>query len=181
VNKLAKRRVAPIAKLPLLVLKRWQNLSLADQAAVHQISISAQQLEYAGTIDRAIVHCQADSQDDVAGLAIEDQAQIVGFLLLKRRLKAPDWARPTDAAITAMRIDQARQGQGLGAAALLALPHWVAQNWPEVRSLTLSVDEDNMAAISAYTKAGFQDHGVRQQGRIGGERLMSKALQAQQL
>ncbi len=80
-----------------------------------------------------------------------------------------------------MRIDQARQSQGLGAAALLALPHWLAQNWPESQSLILSVDEANTAGIRAYTKAGFQDHGVPKQGRIGWERLMSKALQAPQL
>lgn len=142
---------------------------------MRQLDISAQQSEYAGTVDRAITHCLADSQDDVAGLAIEVQAHIVGFLLLKRRSKAPDWAIPTAVTITAMRIDQARQGQGLGAAALLALPHWLAQNWPESQSLALSVDEANAAGIRAYTKAGFQDHGVRKQGRIGWERLMSKA------
>lgn len=180
-NKLAKNRATPIVKVPLLVLKRWQNLSLTDQATVRQLVISSQQLEYAGTVDCAIAHCEADSQDDVAGLAIEVQAQIVGFLLLKRRSKAPEWANPAAATITAMRVDQARQSQGLGAAALLALPRWVARNWPESQALTLSVDEVNMAGIRAYTKAGFQDHGVRKQGRIGWERLMSKALQAQQL
>ena len=147
---------------------------------MRQLGISAQQSEYAGTIDRAIAHCQANTDDDVAGLAIETQAHIVGFLLLKRRSKNPDWASPTAATITAMRIDQARQGEGLGAAALQLLPSWVVQNWPEVQSLTLSVDEDNTAGIRAYTKAGFQDHGVRVQGRIGWENYMSKAVASRQ-
>ena len=94
------------------MFKRWQFLSQPSKAAVRRLGINAQQSEYAGTIDRAIAHCEADSQHDVAGLAIEVQAQIVGFLLLKRRSKAPEWTMPAVATITAMRIDQARQGKG---------------------------------------------------------------------
>ncbi len=163
-----------------LVLKRWQDLTLTEQTVVRQLGISEQQSEYAGTIDRALEHCQAGTDDDVAGLAVEIQAHIVGFLLLKRRSKNPDWASPTAATIAAMRIDQPRQGEGLGGAALQVLPSWVVQNWPEVRSLILSVDEDNAAGIRAYAKAGFQQHGARVQGRIGWEHHMSKAVASSQ-
>ena len=50
-----------------LVLKRWQDLTLTEQTVVRQLGISEQQSEYAGTIDRALEHCQAGTDDDVAG------------------------------------------------------------------------------------------------------------------
>jgi len=159
---------------PSLALARWQDLSPSDQASVRELSVTAQQIEYAGTIERAIENCEADGEDDIAGLAIRGDGQIVGFLVLKRRSRAPDWASPAAATISAMRIDQVHQGKGIGSAALQALPQWVSENWPESSSLTLSVDEDNKAGIRAYGKAGFQDHGVRVEGRIGWVRYMSK-------
>jgi len=159
---------------PPLALARWQDLSLSDQATVRKLGVTAQQIEYAGTVDRAIENCEADKEDDVAGLAIRADGQIVGFLVLKRRSKAPEWASPSAATISAMRVDQAHQGKGIGSLALQVLPRWVAENWPESSSLTLSVDESNQMGIRAYGKAGFQDHGVRVEGRIGWVRYMSK-------
>jgi RimJ/RimL family protein N-acetyltransferase len=75
-----------------------------------------------------------------------------------------------------MRIDLSMQGRGIGSATLQALPSWVAEHWPESHELILSVDEENAAARRAYAKAGFADHGIREQGRIGWVRYMSKAI-----
>jgi putative hydrolase of the HAD superfamily len=159
-----------------IVLVRWQDLAPVDQSKVLQLEVSAQQLEFAGTVERAVENCEADVDDDAAGLAIRYSQEIMGFLVLKRRSKAPDWAASGAAVVSAMRIDQAHQGKGIGPAALEAIARWLGVHWPEASLLTLSVDEENTTGIRAYTKAGFQDHGEHVQGRIGWVRYMSKPI-----
>jgi GNAT superfamily N-acetyltransferase len=159
-----------------IVLVRWQDLAPIERSTVLRLEVSALQLEFAGTVERAVENCNADMDNDVVGLAILSTKGVVGFLVLKRRARAPDWAKPAAAVVSAMRIDQGHQGKGLGSAALDAVSRWVASHWAESSLLTLSVDEDNVAGIRAYTKADFQDHGVRVQGRIGWVRYMSKSI-----
>lgn len=160
--------------VPSVSLKPWKLLSSSEQEAVLRLSVSSQQVEFAGTVERSVESCRSDPGDQVVGLAILDGQRVVGFLVLKRGASAPSWANPAAATISAMRIDLACQGRGIGAAALRALPSWVAANWPESRLLVLSVDEGNQPARSAYAKAGFVDHGTREQGRIGWVRYMSR-------
>jgi len=163
--------------LPSIELVRWHDLEDDARSDIRQLDLDERQIEYAGTTDVAIAICERDSAGDVAGLALRSGAQWVGFLLLKRRSKAPEWAVPGAATITAMRVHRLRQGQGIGTAALLALPAWLAANWPESSSLALSVDEENVAAIRVYAKAGFVDRGLRAPGRIGWVRYMTRPIQ----
>ena len=163
-------------RLSAISLKRWQALEPPNQAVVLKLEVSEQQVEYAGTIERAIASCEEDKENDVAGLVIKDGDAIVGFLVLKRRSKAPEWAGPQAAVVSAMRIDKGHQGKGVGSQTLQAVAWWVAANWPESSTLTLSVDEENVLGLRAYTRAGFIDHGVRVQGRIGWVRYMSRPV-----
>ncbi len=160
----------------LIELLHWHDLSESEKAAVRLLSVSSQQIEFAGTIERAVETVEAGDTHDIAGLAIQSSGIVVGFLVLKRKSKAPKWAAPGAVVISAMRIDQTHQGKGLGSAALMALTEWVAANWPDSVALSLSVDEENIAGIRAYRKAGFLDHGIREQGRIGWVRYMSRPI-----
>lgn len=157
-------------------LKRWQSLSPAEQTAVLGLSVTPQQVEFAGSVARSVEICETDQDDQIAGLAVLQGPRVVGFLVLKRGSVAPVWAHPAAATITAMRIDLSCQGQGIGSAALQALPVWVMENWPQAPELILSVDEENQPARRAYAKAGFQDHDLRDPGRIGWVRYMSRSL-----
>jgi ADP-ribose pyrophosphatase YjhB (NUDIX family)/RimJ/RimL family protein N-acetyltransferase len=163
-----------------VVLTSWRDLSPSDKVIVKNLSVSSQQVEYAGTMERAIGHCEEDTENDVTGLAIRINDKIVGFLLLKRRAKAPSWAIEGATTVAAMRIDLSHQGKGFGSMALKAISNWLGLNWPESSVLTLSVDEENIAGLCAYEKAGFRDHGVRDQGRIGWVRYMSKSTELPQ-
>lgn len=160
---------------PLIDLSRWQDLTPADRDAVRRLRLGVVQLEYAGPIERAIAACEADAVD-VAGLAIRSGTQLAGFVVLKRRAQAPAWAAPGAAVVSALRIDERHQGQGLGTAALIALAAWVGTHWPECHALTLSVDEENAAGLRAYARAGFRDHGLRVEGRIGPVRYLTRGL-----
>lgn len=154
-------------------LKRWQLLSPSEQAAVLGLNVTAQQVEYAGTVEPSVRACQEDRADEVVGLAVVGAHGIVGFLLLKRGSQAPVWAHPKAATVSAMRIDMACQGMGLGTVALQALPSWVVRHWPDSTDIMLSVDEENHPARRAYARAGFVDLGKREQGRIGWVRYLS--------
>lgn len=158
-------------------LKRWESLSPSEQAAVLGLSVTEQQIEFAGTVERAVQACQEDQANEVAGLAIVLEGGIVGFFVLKRGARAPAWASPKSATVSAMRIDLSQQGRGLGSSALRALPSWVAEHWPESSELILSVDEENQSTRSAYARAGFLDLGKREEGRIGWVRYMSKPIE----
>lgn len=154
-------------------LQRWQSLTAAEQAAVLGLAVTAQQVEYAGTVEQSVLLCQADRSDEVAGLAIVADGGVAGFLLLKRGAQAPVWAPAAAATVSAMRIGLAAQGMGLGSAALKALPAWVAGHWPDATEIVLAVDEENHPARRAYARAGFVDQGRREPGRIGWVRYLS--------
>jgi RimJ/RimL family protein N-acetyltransferase len=156
-------------------LARWQALDADDRDAVRGLALSAEQLEFAGPVERAIAACEAADPALVAGLAIRAGTEVVGWLTLKRGAAAPDWA---DGAVVVggLRIASSRQGRGLGAMALDLLPAWVAQHWPGASRLLLRVDDGNAAGIRAYEKAGWTEVGERRVGRVGVERTMALAL-----
>lgn len=154
-------------------LQRWQSLTAAEQAAVLALTVTAQQVEYAGTVEQSVRLCQADWADEVAGLAIVADAGVAGFLLLKRGSQAPVWAPAQAATVSALRIGLAAQGMGLGSAALKVLPAWVARHWPDTAEIVLAVDEENHPARRAYANAGFVDGGRREPGRIGWVRYLA--------
>ena len=99
-----------------LALRPWQALTLAERDAVAALHVDAQQVAYAGTVERAMAAAEAGPADEVVGLAIVWAARPVGFVVLSRGGRRPDWAPPRAVALTAMRIDAAQQGRGRGPA-----------------------------------------------------------------
>jgi len=168
---------APARDVALRVeLADWRALPPAERQAVAQLEISAEQIEYAGTIARSVAACEAGDPAEVAGLAIRADGAIVGWLLVKRRASAPDWVGDDAVVLSGLRIDQRLQGRGIGALALVELAGWVGRHWPEAARLMLRVDEGNLAGVRAYEKAGWREAGERRVGRVGLERTMVMAL-----
>ncbi len=159
-----------------LTLCLWSELSAGWKAVVRELSITQEQVEYAGTVGAAIALCETNDENELAGLAILVEGDAVGFLLLKRAGPAPEWVPDDAAVITALRVDAGHQGRGLGTAAMKLVPDWVRENWSGVTRVVLSVDEENAWAIRSYLKAGWSDDGVRIRGRIGWERRMTLHL-----
>jgi ribosomal protein S18 acetylase RimI-like enzyme len=147
---------------------------LRDQ--VRALEVDAPQVEYAGTVECAIEGLGDVPDENIVGLGIFSGEDVAGFLVLKRRTKAPQWASPGMAVVSAMRIDRRLQGRGIGSGALSMVADWVRAHWPDCPVLALSVDEANVRGIAAYARAGFQDMGLRREGRIGWVRFMRLAL-----
>ena len=151
-------------------------LSPAEKISVGSLSITRDQVEYAGTIEAATALCESDDGSGVIGVAVLMDSAIAGFLLVKRGARAPDWVPGDAAVVSALRIDAAMQGRGIGTEAIRQLPALIRSEWPDTGSLVLAVDEGNEAAIRSYTKAGWRDQGLRVAGRIGWERRMELDL-----
>ena len=156
----------------------WQDLTPAEREAVSSLEISPAQVEFAGTLAKSIAGCASADPDDVAGLAICADDEVVGWVVLKRGGSAPDWVAPGAVVVSGLRIGLQHQGRGLGSLALREMAHWVARRWPASSLLVLRVDDDNAAGIRAYEKAGWVETGERRSGRVGLERTMSLPLRA---
>ncbi|WP_068176060.1 hypothetical protein [Hydrogenophaga taeniospiralis] len=55
-----------------IALKPWQRLSPPEQTAVLAISVTSEQVTFAGTIEQSVGICKADEFNRIAGLAIFD-------------------------------------------------------------------------------------------------------------
>ncbi len=159
-----------------VLLIAWQDLAPAGRDAVAALQISAEQVEFAGTMARSIAACECADPAEVAGLAIHRSGEVVGWVVLKRGASAPDWVEAGAVVVSGLRIDQRHQGRGIGSVALAELACWVARTWPRSARLVLRVDDGNVAGIRAYEKAGWIEVGERRAGRVGLERTMSLRL-----
>jgi hypothetical protein len=54
----------------LIHLQSWESLNLTHQEQVLGLTVSPQQIEYAGTIERSIARCRADYDGNNQGVAI---------------------------------------------------------------------------------------------------------------
>lgn len=163
---------------PALALERWQSLDAGRRKAVLALHIPPQQVEFAGSIERAIAACESASPEEVAGLALLEGAAVVGFVVLSRGSRRPVWAPPDAVALTAMRIDARQQGRGLGKASLALVAAWLRRHWPAQATLALCVDEENHAGRRAYAAAGFTEYQAPRPGRIGMVRYLARPLAA---
>lgn len=161
-----------------LQLQRWQSLTSEQREHVLALHISPEQIEFAGTTAQAVSVCEDASTDEVAGLAILGSASPIGFVLLSRGARLPDWAPAGSAALRAMRIDSREQGKGHGKASLAQVAAWVSEHWASCKTLALCVDDQNLAARRAYEVAGFTEYAEPRAGRIGQVRYLAKPLAA---
>lgn len=159
-----------------LNLVRLQDLTTQQRVCVMRLSIPQEQIEYAGPLERAVAACEAADPTEVAGLAILLNDRPVGFAVLSRGSKQPDWGPAGCAALTAMRIDSAMQGKGIGKSALAAIDGWLLEHWRENDIVALCVDDANASGRRAYEFAGYREYTEPKQGRIGLVRYLSKML-----
>src|SRR5689334_11925681 len=105
----------------MIQLLPWTELSAEAKAAVRGLQVSSLQVEYAGTVDRAVAQAEEGPPHELVGLAIMAGPSVVGFVLLKSGSKVPQWASADTAVVSGLRIGAQFQGQGLGTQALRAL------------------------------------------------------------
>jgi GNAT superfamily N-acetyltransferase len=98
----------------------------------------------------------------------------VGYFQLDTRSVPGAPAAANVIGLRALAIDRSVQGQGIGTAAMAALPAYVRERFPQRRFVALTVNADNPVAISMYAKAGFVDAGlgIYHGGRSGPQHVL---------
>ena len=159
-----------------LQLQRWPALTSEQQQSVLALHIPPEQIEFAGTMAQAVAVGEGASPDEVAGLAVLQAEVPVGFVVLCRGSRLPEWAPTGVVALRAMRIDSREQGKGHGKHALALVEAWLGEHWAVCPLLALCVDDQNLAARRAYEVAGFTEYTEPKAGRIGLVRYLAKPL-----
>jgi ribosomal protein S18 acetylase RimI-like enzyme len=153
-------------------IANYQQLTTAQREQLDLLEIRPEQIRFSGDIYCALNTLLVRPNPDVQGFALLADEHPVGFFLLKRGEFLPDWAAPGSTTLHALQLDYRFQGKGLGKTLLQGLAAAVAEQWPEVRQVMLSVDADNIAALNLYLGQGWIDTGEAYKGRIGYERRL---------
>jgi ribosomal protein S18 acetylase RimI-like enzyme len=133
-------------------------LTEALRPGVLAIEVEPEQVRFAGVPAASVA--VADREPARHSVVIVRDGVAVGYFQLDRR-SVP--GAPAGAHILGLRglaIDRRVQGQGIGRAALLALPAYVREHFPERRVVALTVNVDNPPAIALYARTGFVDAGT---------------------
>ena len=150
-------------------------LTLAERDRVAHLAVRPDQLRFAGTVAEAFDTPQEGV--DFHAMIMADTP--VGFFKIDRTYPvAHGFAEPGDLGLRAVIVDAVRQGQGIGTAAMRALPAYLRAGYPAARRLWLTVNLQNPAAIASYRKGGFQDTGaIWPHGGAGPQHIMRLVLQ----
>ena len=149
-------------------------LTLADRDRVAHLAVHPDQVRFAGSVAEAF---DAPAPDvDFHAMMMGDSP--VGFFKIDRGYPAAHgFAEAGDLGLRAVIVDASRQGQGIGTAAMRALPAYLRAHYPQARRLWLTVNMQNPAAIASYRKAGFQDTGaIWPHGGAGPQHIMRLPL-----
>lgn len=157
-------------------------LAPLDKSEAHRVlhlELGTDQEDYVGKIADMVSWDEPDSDFHIV---LEDDV-VVGFFKIDRAY--PEnyaFARPGELGIRGVLIDKSRQGHGVGAAAMSALPAYAARHYPGAPSLVLTVNCNNPAAQRVYLKAGFlQENDLYLGGRAGPQFILRRDLHSQNL
>lgn len=107
-------------------------------------------------------------------IVILNDREPVGFFLLHATDRVKDYSdNPQAMLLTALSINQVKQGKGYAKQAMLLLRKFVADEFPDCNEIVLAVNHKNIAAQKLYLKVGFQDTGIRKMGIIGEQYIMN--------
>jgi len=141
---------------------------------VEHLQVAPPQVIYSGTVQEAF----EAAEPRVDFHCIQNIGQIVGFFKLDRNYhKTYHFATGMDIGLRAFIVDARVQGQGIGKAAVEALPSYVRRLYPGVMGIALTVNMSNTIAYKAYTGGGFVDTGqIWPHGDAGPQNILKLKL-----
>jgi ribosomal protein S18 acetylase RimI-like enzyme len=139
---------------------------------VLRIHVAPEQVRFGGVPAQSIPI--ADREPARESVVILRDRVPVGYFQLDTRSIPGAPAAADIVGLRALAIDRSAQGQGIGTAAMAALPAYVRARFPGRRFVVLTVNVDNPAAIALYARAGFVDAGVGDYlgGRTGAQHVL---------
>ena len=138
--------------------------------------LPAEQAEFTGLPEETLQDACEDHGK--MGVIIARDNRAVGFFVLHAGEGIADFFQDYFGAVLlrAFLMDHASQGQGFAKAAMALLPEFVRVHYPEAQQIVLAVNERNLPAAQLYSRAGFQDHGLRRTGSKGNQLILQYEL-----
>ncbi|MCK8487682.1 GNAT family N-acetyltransferase [Paenibacillus sp. MBLB2552] len=138
-----------------------------DFEALQRFELPSEQVVFTALPDEAL---EAAAQDPnrypVVILSVEGEA--VGFFVLHLNAEITSLVdNPRAIILRALSVDFRQQGKGYAKAAMLQLPAFVGEYFPEVDEIVLAVNARNFAAQRLYLQIGFEDRGLTRMGPMG--------------
>ncbi|MBD0416828.1 GNAT family N-acetyltransferase [Oryzicola mucosus] len=151
---------------------------LSDLTSLDDFELGDLEQEYAGgPIQRVVDRARATTHPLLHHFFVaRDHKQLVGFFCLREGLARPDWAFDDTISLHHMRISKQFQGMGYGARTLGLAADWIYRNRPNVHTLILSVNSENLNARRFYERCGFEQSGTIRDGRLGPELVMTGSI-----
>ena len=142
----------------------YEDLTPLQRDQLREIEVRPEQTAFCGSVETALYSLPSRPHAGIKGLALLRDELPVAFLLLKREPLLAHWAEAGSATLHALQVDCRVQGQGLGKACLRELPRAVAQLWPGIDQLMLSVSPFNATAMAFYLSQGWVERGEAYRG-----------------
>lgn len=155
-----------------------EELSIHDLSKVEHLSLNGEEEAFAGGPLPALFESMAldDLSDEVHLFALRDGNSIVAFFILREGDRRPAWAQPASMTLHNLRVGQEFQGKGFGRQSLFHSAAWLRAHRPQILSLMLSVNRENVAATDFYRHVGFCDTGKIYVGRLGPQSILKANL-----
>jgi len=102
---------------------------------------------------------------------------VVGFFSLDFSSDLQDYSDNANAVLLrALSMNPEFQGKGIAKSAMIMLPDFVKQHFPEVEKIVFGVNATNENAYKLYLKTGYLDSGEIYEGKRGPQYIMVKEL-----
>ena len=123
--------------------------------AVLRLAPRPEQEEFSGRAEQTLPLAERDPARTPYA-AVEDGVPLAFFILDRT---PPDFDPAADLLLRAFFVDAAAQGRGVAGRAVAELPAVVRRDFPDARTLVLSVNVRNPLARAVYLRAGFVEVG----------------------
>ncbi len=138
------------------------------------VRVAPEQLKFSGSVQEAFE--AAEEGVDFHGMFLGPDA--VGFFKIDRLYATRfPFVAAGDIGLRAFMVDITRQGMGIATRAVLALPAYLNTTYTAAKTIWLTVNKANPAAVRAYLKGGFEDTGEEwPHGDAGPQHILQLAL-----
>ncbi|WP_219703854.1 GNAT family N-acetyltransferase [Marinomonas lutimaris] len=146
-------------------------------AGVITLSVVEEQKKFVGSIEDILANANAQIRPHV--ILVEDT--IVGFFLIDTTYaKNYDFARQSNSiGLRSFFISKEHQSKGYAKQAILALPNYLSEAYPNHLNIFLTVNCQNLIAKELYLKGGFQDTNTLYHGGAAGpQHIMVRSIES---
>ncbi|WP_394218770.1 GNAT family N-acetyltransferase [Halobacillus trueperi] len=119
-------------------------------------------------------HALDQSMNGVYRVVILESSRPVGFFLLNQTERVYNYTEnPSALLLTAFSINHMDHGKVFAERAMRMVKGFAEYEFPHVNEIVHTVNHNNIPAPKLYSKCGFLDTGLRREGRIGEQIVMS--------